>query len=84
MTSGIYMQGVGSLEYTYEYHEHKICYHKPDDVVYTISDAVKTVTVGQGDVFYFPKGAAIKFEVKGPEGSHVRNFFTGHRLADTA
>lgn len=66
------------LEYTYAYDEMKIIVEGE----FVITDMLqgKTVTAGQGDVFFFPKGAEIKFETS----SGAKAFYCGQREEGTA
>ncbi|MCJ1356154.1 MAG: hypothetical protein MMC33_006148 [Icmadophila ericetorum] len=78
ITCGIYRLAPGiPLEYTYTYHEMKIIL----DGDFTISDeSGQKVDARKGDVFFFPKGAKIRFETVG--GGLA--FYTGQRMEGTA
>ncbi|KAL9111089.1 MAG: hypothetical protein Q9187_007977, partial [Circinaria calcarea] len=73
ISCGIYRLEAGTpLEYTYTYHEMKIIL----DGEFDISDETgQKVHATKGDVFYFPKGAKIKFETK----TFGLGFYTGQR-----
>jgi len=85
MTCGFYQQSVGEpLEYKYEYDEMKVILKVNAEHFYISDETGQKIDAKENDIFYFNKGATIKFEVVGSEGSYAKNFFTALRKADTA
>ena len=78
ITSGLFRLEAGeSLEYIYTYHEMKLIV----DGSFIIEDETgNTVTAKPGDLFYFPKGSAIKFSTP----DFGIGFFCGQRGEDEA
>ena len=73
IVGGFYRLEKGTpLEYTYTYHEMKIIVEGSFDIT---DETGKTVHAVPGDVFYFPKGAKIKFTTE----DYGLAFFSGQR-----
>ena len=78
ITSGLFRLEAGeSLEYTYTYHEMKLII----DGSFIIEDETGNKAKAKpGDLFYFPKGSAIKFSTS----DFGIGFFCGQRGEDEA
>jgi len=76
MSAGLFRMLSGeALDYTYTYGEMKYIV----EGVFKMTDGTgQCVTVGTGDLVYFPKGTKVKFEV--PKGHYALGCFTGQRL----